>query len=124
MVRGAPTRALGNASEDAAAAYLVSRGFKVRDRNWRCREGEVDIVAEHPDALCFVEVRSRSTATWGDPAATVSFAKQRKVVRTALRYLFEKRISRRMVRFDVISVVGTGADRVVEHIPNAFDAGM
>jgi len=74
--------------------------------------------------VCFVEVRMRSTDAWGDPALTVSFAKQRRVVKAALRYLFRHDLSDRMVRFDVISVVGQGPAAQLEHIPAAFDAGM
>ncbi len=118
------TRRTGDRAEDAAVALLEGKGYRIRARNWRCREGEVDIVAEDGETICFVEVRMRSSDTWGDPSLTVSWSKQRKVVRTALRYLFEQRLSKRMVRFDVVSVVGKGAAAVLEHIPNAFDAGM
>ncbi|HEX4619946.1 MAG TPA: YraN family protein [Myxococcaceae bacterium] len=117
-------RARGNRAEDAAAEFLVAAGYQVRERNFQCREGEIDIVAERGELICFVEVRMRSTAVWGDPSQTVSWAKQRKVVRTALRYLFKHGLSDRMVRFDVMSVVGSGDSAAIEHIPGAFDAGM
>jgi putative endonuclease len=117
-------RARGNRAEDAAAAHLERAGYVVRERNFQCREGEIDIVAERGELICFVEVRMRSTAVWGDPSQTVSWAKQRKVVRTALRYLFTHGLSNRMVRFDVMSVVGSGDAAAIEHIPDAFDAGM
>jgi putative endonuclease len=117
-------RARGNGAEEAAATYLERQGYAVRERNFQCREGEIDIIAERGELLCFVEVRMRSTAVWGDPSQTVSWGKQRKVVRTALRYLFKHGLSDRMVRFDVMSVVGSGAGAAIEHIPAAFDAGM
>ena len=66
----------------------------------------------------------RSTAVWGDPSHTVSFAKQRRVVKAALHYLLVNRLKDRMIRFDVISVVGRGERATVEHLPGAFDAGM
>ncbi|RKH21884.1 YraN family protein [Corallococcus sp. CA047B] len=93
-------------------------------QNSRIPVGELDIVAEREEVICFVEVRMRSSAVWGDPAHTVSFAKQRRVVKAALHYLFQNGIDGRMVRFDVISVVGQGETARVEHIPAAFDAGM
>jgi putative endonuclease len=117
-------RARGNRAEDAAAAYLEREGYAIRERNFLCREGEIDIVAERGELICFVEVRMRSSAVWGDPSETVSWSKQRKVVRTALRYLFKHGLSDRMVRFDVMSVVGQGGEAAIEHIPDAFDAGM
>ncbi len=117
-------REYGNEAESAAVRHLEARGYRVRARNFRCRYGELDVVAEQGDTVCFVEVRMRSTAVWGDPAHTVSFAKQRRVVKAALHYLFQNDLRERMVRFDVVSVVGQGEQARVEHIPNAFDAGM
>lgn len=119
-------KVLGDAGEQAAVGFLEKSGYRVVARNFRCAYGEVDVVAERDGLLCFVEVRTRSTAAWGDPSHTVSWAKQRKVAKAALHYLFEHgTLARdRMVRFDVISVVGRGPDASVEHIPDAFDAGM
>src|SRR5262245_44695262 len=118
------TLAFGGEAERAAARFLVQRGYRIRDRNVRCRFGELDIVAELGELLCFVEVRMRSTQLWGDPALTISFRKQRRVVKSALEYLGDHQIRNRMVRFDVISVVGQGTRAALEHIPDAFDAGM
>jgi putative endonuclease len=114
----------GRGGEEAAVLYLERQGYQIRSRNFRCRFGELDVVAEKEGTVCFVEVRMRSTATWGDPSQTVSWGKQRKVVKAALHYMFANALGDRMVRFDVISVVGRGAAAQVEHIPNAFDAGM
>ena len=118
-------KALGNEGEQAAVDLLEAGGYRVLARNFRCAWGEVDVVAERGELLCFVEVRARSSAAWGDPAHTVSWAKQRRVAKAALHYLFERGGPKeRMVRFDVVSVLGRGQAAVVEHIPNAFDAGM
>lgn len=114
----------GDEGEEAAVRYLEQQGYRVRTRNYSCRHGELDVVAERGETLCFVEVRMRSTAVWGDPSHTVSFSKQRKVVKAALHYLVAHRLRDRMLRFDVISVVGRGERATVEHLPGAFDAGM
>lgn len=114
----------GTLAEDAAAQLLIALGYRIRHRNFRCRYGELDIVAERGDTVCFVEVRMWSSGTFGDPALTVSRTKQRKVVRAALHYQFAFDLRNKMVRFDVISVVGRGEDAQVDHLPNAFDAGM
>lgn len=121
---GVDRRGFGNEAEEAAVRHLTQAGYRVLARNYQCRQGELDIVADKDEVLCFVEVRMRSTAAWGDPAHTVSGAKQRRVVKAALRYLFEHRIHDRAVRFDVVSVLGRGEAARVEHIPDAFDAGM
>ncbi|WP_241758152.1 YraN family protein [Myxococcus landrumensis] len=117
-------RAVGDEAEALAVRYLEAQGWRVRARNWPCRYGELDVVVEREELVCFVEVRMRSSAVWGDPAHTVSFAKQRRVVKAALHYLFAHELHGRMIRFDVVSVVGRGERATVEHIPGAFDAGM
>lgn len=127
MGRGAGAvdrRGFGNEAEEVAVRHLEAQGYRVRARNYGCRLGELDVVAERGELLCFVEVRMRSSAVWGDPAHTVSFAKQRRVVKAALHYLLVHGLRDRMIRFDVISVVGRGERATVEHLPGAFDAGM
>lgn len=121
---GVDRKAYGDAAEVQVAQLLVAFGYRIRDRKFMCRYGEVDVIAEKDGVVCFVEVRMRSHAAWGDPAHTVSHAKQRKVVKAALHYMFQNDLSDRMIRFDVVSVVGRGEDAQLEHIPDAFDAGM
>ena len=114
----------GQEAEASAGRFLESEGYRVLARNWTCRFGELDLVVERKDVLAFVEVRMRSTAAWGDPAHTVSVAKQRRVVKAALHFLMAHRMPPRVIRFDVISIVGRGEGAELEHIPDAFDAGM
>src|SRR5215470_404301 len=99
---------LGSEAEELCVAWLERAGYRIRDRNWLVREGELDIVAEHGEYLCFVEVRMRTSARSGDPALTVTWAKQRRVVGAALRYLQRRPAPQRMVRFDVMTVLGRG----------------
>lgn len=117
-------RNLGDRAEARVAEFLSERGYRVRHRNFLCRYGELDLVVEKDDTVCFVEVRMRSSAAWGDPAHTVSFSKQRKVVKAALHYLFQHDLQGKMIRFDVVSVIGSGPSAHLEHLPNAFDAAM
>ncbi|MBX7096723.1 MAG: YraN family protein [Myxococcaceae bacterium] len=122
---GAPRRQRGDDAEALVCAHLEEHGYRIRERNAAYRFGELDVVAEKDGVLCFVEVRMRSSAVFGDPAATVSGAKQRKVVRSAMLYLQRERLWNRVqVRFDVASVVGRGPRAVIEHLPGAFDAGF
>ena len=115
---------LGSEAEEQCAAWLERAGYRIRERNWLVREGELDIVAERDEFLCFVEVRMRTSAVFGEPSLTVTREKQRRVVRAALRYLQHRPAPRRMIRFDVMTVLGRGAAAVIEHLPGAFDAGM
>jgi putative endonuclease len=110
----------GQQGEDRAAAHLLAQGFRLRARNHHARGGEVDLVVERGELLCFVEVRARARNSVAAPEATVTRAKQRKVVRAALDFMqrFERRP--RAIRFDVVAIRG----EQVLHIANAFDAGM
>ena len=78
---------LGSEAEEQCVIFLERAGYRIRERNWLVREGELDIVAERDEVLCFVEVRMRTSAVFGDPSLTVTWEKQRRVVRAALRYL-------------------------------------
>lgn len=117
-------RRTGNAAEDRAADWLTARGWEVLARNVLYRDGELDLVAKKGKLYAFTEVRMRSVGLWGDPSATVTFSKQRRVVRAAMRWLMRERLLNRVeVRFDVISVVGQGRNAQIQHFEGAFDAG-
>jgi putative endonuclease len=115
----------GAAAEEHAAIYLSHLGYEIIDRNWRCRSGELDIVASKDEWLVFVEVRSRSgSLQYGTPAESVNAHKVNQVRKTAEVYLLYKGadITSTMVRFDVIAVVLKGDLTVtsMEHIEEAF----
>lgn len=109
----------GLEAENMAAEYLKARGYRVLDRRWACPLGELDIVAADAGALVFVEVRDRASSSFGSPAETVTKAKQKKIIRTALTYIKAKVLKPETVRFDVIGFSGAGEP---EHIVNAFQA--
>jgi putative endonuclease len=113
----------GAAAEGQVAEYLKRQGYEILDRNVTFRDGELDLVAQRGPVLAFVEVRMRSTEAFGDPSATVSWAKQRRIVRAATRYAQEHHCGDRDLRFDVASVVGTGPAARIEVFENAFEAG-
>ncbi|GMU62685.1 MAG: YraN family protein [Myxococcales bacterium] len=115
-------RAFGSGAEQLVVEHLEREGWQVRDRNVNCRYGELDVVAEREGVLAFVEVRMRSTGTWGDPSQSVSRSKQRKVFLAATEYCQRHRLFQRVIRFDVASVVGRGREGHVEVIEDAFEA--
>lgn len=113
----------GAKSEAEAAAYLNKQGLVILARNWRCRTGELDIVAEDSGMLVFIEVRSRSMKeTFGTPLESVNARKQRQIQETAQVYLHRYQMYDRQVRFDVIAIRVDREGNVVslEHIRNAF----
>lgn len=113
----------GAAAEELAAAALIEKGYRVLDRNWRCRFGELDIVAETGGTLVVIEVRSRSgTTSFGTPSESVNARKVMQVRKTAQQYVHHKRYYERPIRFDVISIILRPDLTPVsmEHIENAF----
>lgn len=109
---------LGTRGEDLAAAWYVAAGYEILARNWRCRQGELDLVARRGGELVFCEVKARSSDRFGEPAEAVTAAKQRRLRALAGRFLAESGTGRRpaSIRFDVAAVVGTR----VEVIEAAF----
>lgn len=111
---------LGRRGEDLAAAHMTRLGFTVLERNFRCRDGEVDIVAAGRGVIVFCEVKTRRTNRWGEPSEAVDARKQERLRRLAARWLRERRPGPVDVRFDVVSIVARGGRPELVHIADAF----
>lgn len=112
---------LGRRGEDLAAEFLTTRGFVVLSRNWRCRDGELDLVATDRTRLVVCEVKTRAGLGFGDPAEAVTPAKAARIRRLAAAWLAAHRVRWCEVRFDVLAVVCPPEGPVtVEHLPGAF----
>lgn len=115
------TLQLGSLGEHIAATYLSDVGLRVLDRNWRCREGELDLVAREADALVFCEVKTRRGTGFGFPAEAVTVAKQRRLRTLAQRWLAAHDEHAPDLRFDVVGVlVRPGRPALVTHLRAAF----
>jgi putative endonuclease len=108
---------LGKSGEQAAAEYLAASGLRILDRNWRCADGEIDIVAVERHALVVCEVKSRTGTRYGSPLEAVSRAKLARLRRLAIQWLNAHGVRFDQVRIDVIGLVyeGTGGF-TIEHI--------
>ncbi|MGY1825145.1 MULTISPECIES: YraN family protein [unclassified Blastococcus] len=116
-----PTTELGARGERIAVAYLTDAGLRVLDRNWRCREGEIDLVAREGDALVFCEVKTRRGTGYGHPVEAVTLAKRRRIRTLAQRWLAVHDHHAPEVRFDVVGVlVRPERPAVVTHLRGAF----
>ena len=108
----------GQHAEDLAAEFLQRQGLELLERNYRCRFGEIDLIARDGQTLVFVEVRMRTSARFGGAAASITTAKRGKITRAARHYLTgSTRVP--ACRFDALLVSGT--DHAVEWLKNAFD---
>jgi putative endonuclease len=112
---------LGRRGEELACERLAAAGLRVVDRNWRCRSGEIDVVAAGPDLLVFCEVKTRRGHGYGTPAEAVTFAKRARLRQLAAAYLAVVEHPPCTVRFDVITVTWPrGGTPVVDHLEAAF----
>jgi putative endonuclease len=108
---------LGRRGETLACACLTAAGLTIVARNWRCRTGEIDVVAEAPGLLVFCEVKTRRGVGYGTPAAAVGAAKQARLRRLAVAYLHATPHPPCRVRFDVVTVVWPRrGEPTVEHL--------
>ncbi|MCD8012650.1 MAG: YraN family protein [Lachnospiraceae bacterium] len=101
-------RAVGTEYETLAASYLAKNGYDIICRNYRCRAGEIDLVAREQGYLVFVEVKFRSSENNGSALEAVDGRKQQRIIRVARWYLMEHHIpENHPVRFDVVAIDGT-----------------
>lgn len=105
-------RALGRTGEDAAAAWYEAEGYEVVARNWRCRDGELDLVVRRGRVVVFCEVKARTSDTFGAPVEAVTREKQQRIRRLAARWLDDSGFRPVEIRFDVASVLGGQLDIV------------
>ena len=110
---------LGKAGEDLAVEYLVNKGYRILERNWRSGHKEIDIIALDGNTLVAVEVKTRKSNTYGEPDIAVGAMKQQMLVWAADAYVRYKNLDID-VRFDIISILFTETDQKIEHIEDAF----
>ncbi len=114
--RVARRRAVGVAGEDLAAAWYVEHGYEVVARNWRCRDGELDLIVRAGRLFVFCEVKARSSTAFGSPLEAVGREKRQRIRHLAARWLEDAPTRAREIRFDVVGVV----DGDLEVVEGAF----
>jgi putative endonuclease len=114
---------LAEKGEELAAQILTDKGYEIIERNYRFGHGEIDIIANDPNAKCtvFVEVKTRKNLEFGEPEYAITNSKQRQIRKIAELYLFEREIKELDCRFDVIAILYEDINNpVVNHYVNAF----
>lgn len=118
MTQHGPARGrVGAAGEQFAEEYLTGIGMQVLDRNWRCREGEIDLVLRDGEVIVVCEVKTRRTTTYGYPVEAITRAKLGRLRRLAGRWLAEHEVEHRGVRLDVVGLLGRPGGYEVQHVP-------
>ena len=115
-------RMVGNNGEQETARWLSSQGFRIYERNYRTRQGEIDIIAEKDNTVCFIEVKARRH-NYFHLSELITPTKQHKIVQTAIHYIAtQPHIIDKIYRFDVALVEGNVPDLHITYIPHAFNA--
>jgi putative endonuclease len=126
MTGGAGPRFAGDRAETLAESFLVQQGYFPLARKHRTRSGEVDLIVGKGELLVFAEVKQRRPRAQVDPIASVTPAKQRRIIRAALDYVQKHHLEDRAMRFDVIAITASArlakGSMTIEHIEAAFDA--
>jgi putative endonuclease len=111
----------GAQGELLARQFLAQNGYTIIHTNYKCRIGEIDIIALQGEVLCFVEVRSRYSSTMCHPLESVGWIKQGKIKRIAELFLSRNgKYGHLKVRFDIVTILQEGQRRTLQHIPDAF----
>lgn len=111
---------LGKKGEELALSYLKYKKFKIIEKNLRNRFGEIDIIANDHGTLVFIEVKTRTSASFGLPIQGINQKKQERIRQLAIRYIAEKGLIEKEVRFDVLGILQTSKQTKIDYIPNAF----
>jgi len=115
------SKELGRRGEEIAVNFLKNQGYKIIERNYRCRRGEIDIIAQDNEEVVFIEVKTRWSLRYGLPEEAVSFYKRKHIIKVGLIYLQQHRFEEVNSRFDVVSILMEGEKvKEVKLIKNAF----
>lgn len=108
---------LGEIGEEIAAQFLIKKGYRILDRNWRIKEGEIDIVALSPESdIIFIEVKSRTSAAFGDPLESITIDKAMRIQRLALAWLATHQRLGSNFRIDAIGILmGRTGAAAIDH---------
>lgn len=113
------SRSVGDLAERRAAQHLEKLGYKILKRNYTCRLGEIDLIAQDGEVLVFVEVRTRRRDKYGEAVETISAQKIKKISHAARHFLLRYHLEERACRFDVVTIQGDGDP---EHLKDAFES--
>jgi putative endonuclease len=118
---GESTRDIGKKAEEQACTYLEEIGYKIVKRNFFFgKVGEIDIVAKDQDIMVFIEVKARSSDSYGSPLDSITPKKQRSIRKVAEGYFYINKLENQECRFDVITIDYSKSEPQIEHYINAF----
>lgn len=111
---------LGQTGEDVAEIYLLKKGYEIIERNFSCRQGEIDIIAKDKNELVFIEVKTRTNRNYGEPIDAITYYKKKHMLKSIQFYLYLRRLENNFIRIDVIEVYQRKDGFRVNHIKKAI----
>ncbi len=113
---------MGRLGEQLAAKYLIDNGYLILDQNYRTKLGELDIIANKDHVIIFIEVKTRTSNTFGTPSESVNYKKQKTIQKLSQQYILHKKLNHEfwIYRYDVIEVRIINKKYKIDHITNAF----
>ncbi len=113
---------LGKSGEEIVATYLKRNGYKILEKNFRCKFGEIDLIAKKKGLLSFIEVKTRKKITYGTPAEAVNYIKKKHMYKTSEYYILKNNVDRKDITLDVVEVYFyTEKDFRIIHIKRAIE---
>ncbi|WP_034438731.1 YraN family protein [Clostridium ihumii] len=113
-------KSIGTIGENIAAEYLKNHNYKILERNFSCKIGEIDIIAKNENNICFIEVKSRTSDYFGMPSEAVNYYKEQKICKVAQYYILKKDLHKYNLRFDVVEIIFSSTTSKLNLIKNAF----
>lgn len=113
---------LGERGEAAACTFLKKSGYEILEKNYKCKIGEIDVIARRQGRTAFIEIKTRTSAQFGSPQEAVDLKKQEKIFKVAAWYLKEKKLSKTPIAFDVVAILWKeGRAPEIRLITDAFE---
>lgn len=112
---------IGKLGEDLATDFLIKQNYKIVERNFECKQGEIDIVAIDKNEVVFVEVKTRTGKTYGAPVDAVDENKKKHLIKSIKYYIYKKNLENAFIRIDIIEVYIKENGNFINHIKKAID---
>ena len=111
---------IGKFGEDEAVKYLIKKGYKILDRNFECSQGEIDIIALDKKEVVFIEVKTRTNISFGEPAEAVNYYKAKHLLSSIEYYIYKRNLMEEFIRIDIIEVYVKNNSIRINQIKNAI----
>ena len=112
---------LGRQGEESAVNYLQKQGYEILQRNFKCKQGEIDIIAKDQKEYVFIEVKTRKSLQYGTPKEAVTQNKKKHIWETSKYYIYRNKLENRYIRFDVIEIYSKEEKFYINHIKNIMN---